>query len=160
MTYIQPTSTYFFLLCHSFVLFLNHSLRYRHCPYSMRRRVYVTVGRPSVRLSKQRRVCCCVPGGRRCWSTAARPVAGGKQQPHRSKCGQCHVVSCTLEAGHRPVYSVSLSSLTITYIPPRLYLLSLSLSLPLLSLSFPASIFEITVVIPLHAEWNNVIRLI
>ena len=95
MTDIQPTSTYFFLLCHSFVLFLNRSLR-----YSMRRRVYVTVGRPSVRLSKPRRVCCCVPGGQAmlidcCTAGGRRSAAAAPQQMRAVPRCQLHVGSWT-----------------------------------------------------------------
>jgi len=77
---------------------------YWRCPHRMRSRVYVTVGRPSVRLSPcpsvppfclrtpLPRVCCCGPGEQEISIDCC--TAGAQQQSRRSKCGQCHVVSC------------------------------------------------------------------
>ena len=91
---------------------------YWHCPHSMRSRVYVTVGCPSVRLS----VCPSVfsiirPQQRRATGLLLSARAGGGYRlsaanagrPRRcstvlsSKCGQCHVDSRVEEAEHRLV---------------------------------------------------------
>jgi len=85
---------------HIYSLRVSKTFDFKHCPHTMRSRVYVMVRRPSVCLLQHGltaanpllQVCCCELGGQEISIDCA--MASAQQQRRAAgECGQCRVVS-------------------------------------------------------------------